>query len=683
MSTYVVLCLLLSTGFTGGVWSQAGVYPQGCYSPATGMVAWQQRIQPGWPGRDRLWVSHLGGTAARPVWTAEACFGALGFSSSGRYVALRATDPATLDPTGQTSPVTNLKVIDLDGNELVCAPGVASYTWSPSSLQIAYITGVDREGYPGFSPTGCWILDVATGERHQFAAGAYDIYWAAHDGCIYLTDFQPNVQRYDPKSGSLEEMPYHGVFFSEDGRYYYYPGYEGSGFRVYETASNTDCTGEHAFLAFRPHSLNAQGWVRDHILAFDPSASGERSSKLFDLDTGIARKAGGIAIGAVPGGDSLLLLREGAFVQRPLTAMEVIPPLGELFAKPPALSAAAAGFPLLAEVPLSQPPFRLAFSQSGRHCAVEVSTTAKEFPVVYTNPASREVYVTRMPGAEGTWPVDDVLSVLVPDSAGLGVALPSYDAYLESRRTIDQAPESAGTLERLAVAAWTYCENLAYEVTAPGGVAVFETLKQLSEATRASFIPEADNASAANLAAAGTTYFTNQDGARVYQGQYLLHSTERLNMVKGSSTFEVPIPSSYNVESYSYEPLTERVCVHSPGSMVLWHPERGILHTFSAHAPDLNVSLRYHLVPGAPYLLMEATPDWPCSDYVDPWLEVWIDDGQRLAVLDTQAAGWDRARIHQVKLSTALVAVVLRPAGRQPSNYGVILRLFGVPQAPS
>ena len=64
-----------------------------------------------------------------------------------------------------------------------------------------------------------------------------DISWASFDSMIYTTDYN-YVSRINPETFNRTAVPYKGIFFSPDGKYYFAANYEGNGFGVYERVTN-------------------------------------------------------------------------------------------------------------------------------------------------------------------------------------------------------------------------------------------------------------------------------------------------------------------------------------------------------------------------------------------------------------------------------------------------------------
>ncbi len=110
---------------------------------------------------------------------------------------------------------------------------VRKYVWSPTGDRIAYITGTYREAQL-FKTTGVYIFDLNDGSKKQilkdfphptmkdYEGGGYDITWAVHDSNIYIQEFEGlgGNYMYNTKSGKTEKVPYKGIHFSPDGKFY-------------------------------------------------------------------------------------------------------------------------------------------------------------------------------------------------------------------------------------------------------------------------------------------------------------------------------------------------------------------------------------------------------------------------------------------------------------------------------
>lgn len=134
-----------------------------------------------------------------------------------------------------------LMLITAEGQFIQAIDRVRRYVWSPDGAKIAYITGNYTEDYPGFRTTGTWIMDFASDTAQKICETGYEVEWARFDGNVYIDTYDDRgVLKYDPRSSKLEPTPYKGIYFSDDGKYYYAFNREGSDFRLYSTEG-----GEH------------------------------------------------------------------------------------------------------------------------------------------------------------------------------------------------------------------------------------------------------------------------------------------------------------------------------------------------------------------------------------------------------------------------------------------------------
>ena len=174
----------------------------------------------------------------------------------------------------------SMLIIDPKGKVLYSIDDdVRRYVWSPNGNKIAYITGTYYEGGVGFKTTGVYLFDLRDGGKKQitrdfphptvrgFKGGGYDLNWALHDSNLYIQEFEPlgGNYRYNTKTGKTEKVPYKGIHFSPDGKYYLalssvdYP-------HLYVSSTNQEITEQvKSRLGYLP-----QGWMSDqkhHMLA--------------------------------------------------------------------------------------------------------------------------------------------------------------------------------------------------------------------------------------------------------------------------------------------------------------------------------------------------------------------------------------------------------------------------------
>ena len=146
-----------------------------------------------------------------------------------------------------------LTIVNLNtGKEIISFQHATPYSFSPNGDAIVY-----SEQIPGApwdpSPTppgykgGLWLYDFnqktkkridtkVSGWESNWSRYVWDLNWSEHDGNIYVTDHR-DVFRYNPKTGKGEIIPYKGIYFSPDGKYYVRTGIE-SPASLYRTYDN-------------------------------------------------------------------------------------------------------------------------------------------------------------------------------------------------------------------------------------------------------------------------------------------------------------------------------------------------------------------------------------------------------------------------------------------------------------
>lgn len=171
-------------------------------------------------------------------------FSAISFSPDGKFIAAIAShrkDSSVLDEDNNPYFTNSLFMLDQKGEVVIALPDVQKFSWSPDGSKLAYITGLDYEGF-GFKPTGLWVLEMKSKIIKKLdPVRGYDVNWAQFDNHIYVTDFRV-VYRYSPKSGRRERTNYKGIYFLPDGEYYFRKGREGGSTALYLTRTNEDIT---------------------------------------------------------------------------------------------------------------------------------------------------------------------------------------------------------------------------------------------------------------------------------------------------------------------------------------------------------------------------------------------------------------------------------------------------------
>ncbi len=156
---------------------------------------------------------------------------------------------------------------------------VQKCVWSPDGRKLAYITGAYSEEGFGFKPNGIYILDIESGITAQVTkefphpsqqgnpGGGYDLNWAAFDSNLYIQEYPSAGGNYvyKPSTGKTYPVPYKGIHFSPDGKFYLALSSEEDP-HLYITSSSEDITTR----AGERLGYNLGGWASDrphHLLA--------------------------------------------------------------------------------------------------------------------------------------------------------------------------------------------------------------------------------------------------------------------------------------------------------------------------------------------------------------------------------------------------------------------------------
>ena len=244
-----------------------------------------------------VWLKEAGEGEARKLWTGKGNIDEIVLSPSSELVAFRERVQDGDDGSWQ------LVVLDLAGKRVAQLPSVYRYCWSPDAASIAYILGTDIEGGMGFRSSGSGIYTVSDRKRNDLpVAEVVDLNWAAFDATLYLLamdDGKEVVWSYRSGAKNPQRTKHRGIYFSPQGGHYYRPGYDGTRFGVYETASGEAVQGASGTRGIDPEMEFAQprGWVDEEQLVL-PGTGGTRGggATLFNIKTGKVSSAGGLVV---------------------------------------------------------------------------------------------------------------------------------------------------------------------------------------------------------------------------------------------------------------------------------------------------------------------------------------------------------------------------------------------------
>ena len=308
----------------------------------------------------------------------------------------------------------------------------------------------------------------------------------------------------------------------------------------------------------------------------------------------------------------------------------------------------------------------------GKHFSVQHTTKVDgTCHAVFTDLSEGKLHSKVLPGAQATWHANDVTHVWIPEARCKPVLLPPYDRVALYRKRVEQDPAAASTLERIAVAAWMYCEDSVYKMlTYADGEPVLKDVEQLSAQTRECFgLTPAERVVAKTLEAiaeANRIYFINEEGKKVY-GTHTVPNTPRLFMIEGKSSIEVTAPGFEPVSKYTFDALTKRVCATVPAGALIFDRRTGQRHVLMDYDPENHIEYEYRFVPGRDYLVTAVRPDEQYHHDRDTYrLELRTLQGTTVATLSTALPGTrGEVSIGSMWLSEHLLVVVPgRPCGR-------------------
>ncbi|MDD3731053.1 MAG: hypothetical protein PHU88_01615 [candidate division Zixibacteria bacterium] len=182
-------------------------------------------------------------------------------SPNNKYIAVIETTEGYTPPEKydyEILPKNSLVIIDTNGTVYYkIDDNVRKLSWSPDGTKLAYITGEYREEGLGFKSTGVFLFDLINGNKitvtkdfphpsiKNYTGAGYDINWAVHDSNIYIKEYDKAGGNYvyDTKTRTTHQVPYKGIHFSPDGKYYIAINPEDDTY-IYETATNQDISDE-------------------------------------------------------------------------------------------------------------------------------------------------------------------------------------------------------------------------------------------------------------------------------------------------------------------------------------------------------------------------------------------------------------------------------------------------------
>jgi len=140
-----------------------------------------------------------------------------------------------------------LTILDIKNKkEIVSFKHGFYYSFSPNGNEIAFaerVAGEEGTLPPHDYQGGAWFYNFNSKSKRHIdtgTVGVMDINWSSHDSNIYVTN-NAEVYCYNPRTGKGKIVPYHGIYFSPDGKYYVQTGDEGGAW-LYRTSDNKEMT---------------------------------------------------------------------------------------------------------------------------------------------------------------------------------------------------------------------------------------------------------------------------------------------------------------------------------------------------------------------------------------------------------------------------------------------------------
>ena len=182
------------------------------------------------------------------------------------------------------------------------------FSFSPKGDSIVFAEEIPGE--PGFPAPpgyqgGVWLYNFNTKTKKMILPASVvvkDLNWSEHDNNIYFLTY-PSILRYNAAKAKIEEVPYKGIYFSSDGKYYAETSMGGS--HIYRTADNVRMMDWNKMILeiseHKPDSMSFQFWS-NKLKAGIFSISGEKNV-VFDVEQGkVIGVFTGYVIGTNPDG---------------------------------------------------------------------------------------------------------------------------------------------------------------------------------------------------------------------------------------------------------------------------------------------------------------------------------------------------------------------------------------------
>ncbi len=297
-------------------------------------------------------------------------------------------------------------------------------------------------------------------------------------------------------------------------------------------------------------------------------------------------------------------------------------------------TAAPFRYKLLGDVPLPACPSRITFSDDGEHVVAE-NLGGDQCVAVFTDAELNRLYVKRLPGSDAGWGPGSILYPRLPYTRP--IILPSYREVAAYENTVLQDPAMAGSLQRLAVAAWSYCSDASYTVLEVDGKPEFAGLEELSHRTREAFAPVQPSRLTEHVLetfrSALDIYFVDEDNKIATHGGY----KNRLFLVQGEHKTEVTAPSFEGpLRSFEFDPLGQRVLADIPPGTLIYDHETGLRRVLPGYDVESRTYMKYFFVPGEERLVVRLTAMDESSHFeIAMHLELWDLDGELLAEIPT------------------------------------------------